>query len=79
MDATSYTTPPLYKTLFATCVGNALEWFDIAVYAFFARYIANEFFPTQDTSVSMLLTFGSFGISFLIRPLGAIILGSYAD
>ena len=69
----------LHKTLFATCVGNALEWFDIAVYAFFARYIAIEFFPTQDTSVSMLLTFGSFGISFLIRPLGAIILGGYAD
>lgn len=53
--------PNLYKTLFSTCVGNALEWFDIAVYAFFARYIAHEFFPTQDPSVSMLLTFGSFG------------------
>lgn len=71
--------PGLYKTLFATCVGNALEWFDIAVYAFFARYISHEFFPTRDPSVSMLLTFGSFGVSFLIRPLGAIILGSYAD
>lgn len=71
--------PNLYKTLFATCVGNALEWFDIAVYAFFARYIAHEFFPTEDPSVSMLLTFGSFGVSFLIRPLGAIVLGAYAD
>lgn len=71
--------PNLYKTLFSTCVGNALEWFDIAVYAFFARYIAHEFFPTQDPSVSMLLTFGSFGVSFLIRPLGAIVLGNYAD
>lgn len=71
--------PNLYKTLFSTCVGNALEWFDIAVYAFFARYIAHEFFPTQDPSVSMLLTFGSFGVSFLIRPIGAIVLGNYAD
>nr|WP_301292262.1 MFS transporter [Erwinia aphidicola] len=69
----------MYKTLFATCVGNALEWFDIAVYGFFASYIAHAFFPTEDPSVSMLLTFGSFGVSFLIRPLGAIVLGAYAD
>ncbi|CAX59560.1 Major facilitator superfamily transporter [Erwinia billingiae Eb661] len=73
------TTPNLYKTLFATCVGNALEWFDIAVYGFFASYIAHAFFPTQDPAVSLLLTFGSFGVSFLIRPLGAIVLGAYAD
>nr|WP_314420479.1 MFS transporter [uncultured Erwinia sp.] len=71
--------PNLYKTLFATCVGNALEWFDIAVYGFFASYIAHAFFPTEDPSVSLLLTFGSFGVSFLIRPLGAIVLGAYAD
>ncbi len=55
--------PSLHKTLFATCIGNALEWFDIAVYGFFASYIAHAFFPTSDPSVSMLLTFGSFGVS----------------
>ncbi|WP_023639128.1 MFS transporter [Dickeya zeae] len=71
--------PSLYKTLFATCIGNALEWFDIAVYGFFANYIAHAFFPTQDPTVSLLLAFGSFGVSFLIRPLGAIVLGAYAD
>ncbi|TQI81336.1 MHS family proline/betaine transporter-like MFS transporter [Serratia fonticola] len=71
--------PHLYKTLFATCIGNALEWFDIAVYGFFANYIAHAFFPTDDPTVSLLLTFGSFGISFLIRPLGAVVLGAYAD
>lgn len=71
--------PHLHKTLFATCIGNALEWFDIAVYGFFARYIAHAFFPTSNASVSLLLTFGSFGVSFLIRPLGAIVLGNYAD
>lgn len=37
--------PNLAKTLFATCIGNALEWFDIAVYGFFASYIAQVFFP----------------------------------
>jgi len=77
--ALSVSKPNLHKTLFATCIGNALEWFDIAVYAFFANYIAHVFFPTSDASVSMLLTFGSFGVSFLIRPLGAIVLGNYAD
>ncbi|WP_313382605.1 MFS transporter [Pantoea sp.] len=71
--------PSLHKTLFATCFGNALEWFDIAVYGFFASYIAHAFFPTSDASVSLLLTFGSFGVSFLIRPLGAVVLGNYAD
>lgn len=73
------TKPNLYKTLFATCIGNALEWFDIAVYGFFASYIAHAFFPTEDPAVSLLLTFGSFGVSFLIRPLGAVVLGAYAD
>ncbi|AIX51186.1 MFS transporter [Pantoea eucrina] len=71
--------PALHKTLFATCIGNALEWFDIAVYGFFASYIAHAFFPVSDPAVSLLLTFGSFGVSFLIRPLGAIVLGNYAD
>lgn len=73
------TRPSLYKTLFATCIGNALEWFDIAVYGFFASYIAHVFFPTANPTVSLLLAFGSFGVAFLIRPLGAIVLGSYAD
>ena len=78
-DTPEMVKPNLYKTLFATCVGNALEWFDIAVYGFFASYIAHAFFPTEDPSVSLLLTFGSFGVSFLIRPLGAVVLGAYAD
>ncbi|QIQ21386.1 MFS transporter [Zophobihabitans entericus] len=71
--------PSLYKTLFATCIGNALEWFDIAIYAFFASYIARAFFPVKDETLSLIITFASFGISFLIRPIGAIVLGAYAD
>ncbi|TPG64780.1 MFS transporter [Ewingella americana] len=71
--------PSLVKTLFATCIGNALEWFDIAIYGFFASYIAHAYFPAADPTVSLLLAFGSFGVSFLIRPLGAIVLGAYAD
>lgn len=78
-DQKSIKKPNLYKTLFATCIGNALEWFDIAVYAFFATYIAKSFFPNSDETVSLIMTFASFGITYLIRPIGAIVLGNYAD
>jgi MHS family proline/betaine transporter-like MFS transporter len=41
--------------------------------------ISPRFFPTSNPTVSLLLAFGSFGIAFLIRPLGAVVLGAYAD
>ncbi|WP_106854365.1 MFS transporter [Caballeronia novacaledonica] len=69
----------LMQIVVATSVGNALEWFDIAIYAFFAVYIAKNFFPTVNETASMLLTFGSFGASYLVRPLGGMVLGAYAD
>lgn len=65
--------------MLATSVGNALEWFDIAIYAFFAVHIAKNFFPTANETASMLLTFGSFGASYLVRPIGGMVLGAYAD
>jgi MHS family proline/betaine transporter-like MFS transporter len=63
----------------AATVGNALEWFDILVYAYFAPYIASVFFPNSNPVVSLLLTFGSFGLSYGARPIGAVVLGAYAD
>ena len=63
----------------AATVGNALEWFDILVYAYFAPYIASAFFPNSNPAVSLLLTFGSFGLSYGARPIGAVVLGAYAD
>ncbi len=69
----------LMQIVVATSVGNALEWFDIAIYAFFAVYIAKNFFPAVNETASMLLTFGSFGASYLVRPLGGMVLGAYAD
>ena len=67
------------RIITAACVGNALEWYDIAVYSFFASYVAQVFFPTDDPTSSLLLALGTFAASFLIRPVGAIVLGSYAD
>ena len=67
------------RLIVATSVGNALEWFDISSYAYFALYISEAFFPANDPTTSLLLTFGTFGLSFLIRPIGGLVLGAYAD
>ena len=67
------------RLIVATSLGNALEWFDISVYAYFAVYISKAFFPTNDQTTSLLLTFGTFGLSFLARPIGGVVLGTYAD
>ena len=67
------------KLVVATSLGNALEWFDISVYAYFAAYLSNAFFPAKDPTTSLLLTFGSFALSFLARPIGGVLLGTYAD
>ncbi|CAN7557535.1 MFS transporter [Trinickia sp. LjRoot230] len=69
----------LVRLVIATSAGNALEWFDIAIYGFFAVYIGKHFFPSANETASMLLTFGTFGASYLVRPLGGAILGAYAD
>jgi MHS family proline/betaine transporter-like MFS transporter len=60
-------------------IGNALEWFDFASFGFFATTIAALFFPTGDPALTLLLAFASFGVTFLLRPLGAVIIGNYAD
>lgn len=67
------------KLVVATSLGNALEWFDISVYAYFAVYLSRAFFPTKDPTTSLLLTFGTFALTFLARPVGGLMLGTYAD
>lgn len=67
------------RLIVATSVGNALEWYDITVYGYFAAYISRAFFPNNDPTISILLTFGTFGLSYLIRPVGGVVLGAYAD
>jgi len=67
------------RVIAAASIGNALEWFDLLIYGYFAVTISKVFFPTDDQTISLLLALGTFGASYLIRPLGAIMLGSYAD
>jgi MHS family proline/betaine transporter-like MFS transporter len=57
-----------------------LEWYDFTVYALFAGYIAGNFFPASDDSGTRLLkTFLFFGLGFVVRPLGAVLIGNYGD
>src|ERR1700723_1215786 len=69
----------IVRLIAAVSIGNALEWYDIAIYGYFAVYVSKAFFPNNDPTTSLLLTFGTFGLSFLVRPIGGVILGAYAD
>lgn len=77
--ATARSAPRAWRLIAAASIGNALEWFDLVVYGFFAVTIAKLFFPAGTDAVSLLLTLGTFGVSFFMRPLGAVVLGVYAD
>ena len=68
-----------WREICAASIGNALEFYDLLIYGYFAIVIGKLFFPTDDPTNSLLLSVASFGISFITRPFGAIILGSYAD
>jgi MHS family proline/betaine transporter-like MFS transporter len=57
---------------FSSSVGNAFEWFDLLVYGYFATSIAKKFFPMQGEWLSTLRAIGTLGISFLMRPIGAL-------
>ena len=59
--------------------GNFLEQFDFFLFGFYATYIARTFFPAASEFASLMQTFAVFGAGFLMRPLGAIVLGAYID
>lgn len=63
----------------AAIIGNVLEWFDFATYAYLATAISKSMFPAGDEFVAMLGTFGAFGLGFAARPLGAIVFGWLGD
>lgn len=67
------------KAVIAASAGNALEWYDFTVYALFAVYIGQNFFKNDNPTVQLMGAFVAFGLGFVVRPLGALILGSYAD
>ncbi|MEX3930339.1 MFS transporter [Paraburkholderia phymatum] len=67
------------RAVTAAVIGNALEWYDFTVFGFLTVVIAELFFPTSSDYSSILLTTASFGVAFVMRPVGGIVLGLYAD
>jgi MFS family permease len=67
------------QTIVATTIGNALEFFDFTVYGFLTLIIGKLFFPNFSSYGQILLTVASFGVGFIMRPLGGIVIGAYAD
>src|SRR5262245_6371145 len=60
-------------------LGNFLEMYDFMVFGYYAGAIGRAFFPAKSEYASLMLAFMTFGTGYLMRPLGAILLGSYLD
>ncbi len=67
------------KFVLTSVSGNILEWYDFALYGYFATVIAKLFFPAKDEFISLMITFGVFASGFIARPLGGIIFGHIGD
>ncbi len=67
------------KATIAGAIGNTLEWYDFAVYGYVVPIIATQFFPSEDKTVSLIAAFGAFAAGYMMRPIGAIIIGHIAD
>ncbi|MPW19079.1 MFS transporter [Paraburkholderia sp. CNPSo 3157] len=67
------------RTVFRVVSGNFLEMYDFMVYGYYAGAIAKTYFPSGNEFASLMLSLSVFGAGFLMRPLGAIVLGAYID
>jgi MHS family proline/betaine transporter-like MFS transporter len=67
------------RTVLAGLVGNTLEWFDFAVYGYFASDIGRQFFPQSSPTAQLLLAFAVFALGFVARPIGGLVLGAVGD
>jgi MFS family permease len=70
---------PEKGVVFACVLGNALEFYDFTTYTFFAVEIGRSFFPSHDPVVSLLISVATFGVGFVTRPLGGMVIGAFAD
>jgi MHS family proline/betaine transporter-like MFS transporter len=71
--------PSALRTALAGLIGNVLEWFDFAVYGYFASDIGRQFFPQSSPAAQQLLAFAIFALGFFARPLGSLALGAVGD
>ena len=73
------TTPSRSRVIFAGLIGNVMEWYDFAVYGYFAVVIGHRFFPAEDPAIPLIAAFGAFAAGFLVRPLGGLLFGRIGD
>jgi MHS family proline/betaine transporter-like MFS transporter len=79
-DEQSKVTPAVARRVAgAAAIGNFMEWFDFAVYGFFAVTIGKVFFPSDNETASLLSSLAVYGVAFLVRPVGGLVLGAFAD
>src|ERR1700712_5586611 len=67
------------KAIVGASIGNAVEWFDFAIYGFLATYLAANFFPTGNDTAALLNTFAIFAVAFFTRPLGGFVFDRLGD
>jgi MHS family proline/betaine transporter-like MFS transporter len=67
------------RVIIAGIVGNALEWYDFAVYGYFAAIIGKHFFPSRDAVSATINAYGAFAAGFLMRPIGGLLFGHIGD
>ncbi len=79
MADTQVSTQSALRTALAGLIGNVLEWFDFAVFGYFASNIGHQFFSQASLSAQQYLTYATFGVGFLARPVGSLVLGRVGD
>ncbi len=67
------------RTIAVGAIGNVLEWYDFAIYGYFAAAIGRAFFPSEDPVAQVLAAFGIFAVGFLMRPVGGALIGYIGD
>jgi len=72
-------TPILRRHVLGVVIGNALEFYDFLIYAFFAVQIGKTFFPSDSPFASLMASLVTFGAGFVARPIGAVVIGRFAD
>ena len=78
-NAAANTVPIEKKAILAASIGTALEWYDVFLFLSFSIQISKLFFPAANSWVSLLATVGTFAVSYIMKPVGALVLSSYAD
>jgi MFS transporter, MHS family, proline/betaine transporter len=67
------------RVVAAGMIGNVLEWYDFAIYGYFATAIGKHFFPHEDPVAQLLSAFGVFAVGYMMRPVGGVIIGHIGD